>query len=93
MKITCDKGRGASITLLDEDKTLIVSFEDSTLRFDIAEPLKGSLRETIRTKVEEGYLHFVLNFQNVFGRYKIIDKATDSDGSQARLTTCVNAKP
>ncbi len=69
MKITCDKGRGASITLLDEDKTLIVSFEDSTLRFDIAEPLKGSLRETIRTKVEEGYLHFVLNFQNV----KIID--------------------
>ena len=72
MKITCVKGRGASITSLEEDRTLIVSFEDPTLRFDIAEPLKGSLRETIRTKADEGYLHFVLNFQNV--------KSVDSTG-------------
>ena len=65
MKIACNKGRGVSITSLEEDKTLIVSFEDPILRFDIAEPLKASLRETIRSKVDEGYLHFVLNFQNV----------------------------
>ncbi len=58
-------GRGVSSTSLEEDKTLIVSFEDPILRFDIAEPLRGSLRETIRTKADEGYLHFVLNFQNV----------------------------
>ncbi len=65
MKIACNKGRGVSITSLEEDKTLIVSFEDPILRFDIAEPLKASLRETIRSKVDEGYLHFILNFENV----------------------------
>ena len=65
MKIPCTKGRGVSITSLDEDKTLIVSFEDPILRFNTAEPLKASLRETIRTKADEGYLRFVLNFQNV----------------------------
>ncbi len=65
MKIACTKGRGVSITSLDEDKTLIVSFEDPILRFNTAEPLKASLRETIRTKADEGYLHFVFNFQNV----------------------------
>ena len=65
MKIACNKGRGASITSLEEDRTLIVSFEDRILRFDIAEPLKAYVRETIRSKVDEGYLHFVLNFQKV----------------------------
>ncbi len=65
MKIACDGGRGVSITSLDEDKTLIVCFEDRTLRFGITEPLKKALRETIRTKADEGYLHFVFNFQNV----------------------------
>ena len=65
MKIACTKGRGLSITSLDEDKTLIVSFEDPILRFGITEPLKKALRETIRTKADEGYLHFVFNFQNV----------------------------
>ncbi len=65
MKIACTKGRGVSITSLDEDKTMIVSFEDHTLRFDIAEPLKASLRENIRSKVDEGYLHLILNLQNV----------------------------
>ncbi len=65
MKMTCIKGRGASITSLDEDSTMIVSVEDPTLSFKIAEPLKASLRETIRSKVDEGYLHFILNLQNV----------------------------
>ncbi len=65
MKIACAKGRGLSITSLDEDKTLIVSFEDPILRFGITEPLKKALRETLRTKADEGYLHFVFNFQNV----------------------------
>ena len=65
MKITRIKGRGVSITSLDEDKTLIVTFEDHNLRFDIAEPLKASLREIIRSKADEGYPHFVFNFQNV----------------------------
>ena len=69
MKIACNKGRGVSITSLDEDKTMIVSFEDHTLRFDIAEPLRHSLREFIRSKLGEGYLNFVLNFHNV----KIVD--------------------
>ena len=65
MKIACDGGRGVSITSLDKDKTLIVCFEDRTLRFNTVEPLKAPLRETIRTKADEGYLRFVLNFQNV----------------------------
>ncbi len=65
MKIACKEGRGASITSLDEDRTMIVSFEDPTLSFKAAEPLKAFLRETLRTKADEGYLHFVFNFQNV----------------------------
>ena len=65
MKIACDGGRGVSVTSLDEDKTLIVCFEDRTLRFGITEPLKKALRETLQTKADEGYLHFVFNFQNV----------------------------
>ncbi len=65
MKIACKEGRGASITSLDEDRTMIVSFEDPTLSFKTAEPLKAFLRETIGSKVDEGYLHFILNFQNV----------------------------
>ena len=65
MKIACEKVRGASITSLEEDKTMVVSFEDHILRFVTADLLKESLRETIRAKVHEGYLHFVLNFQNV----------------------------
>ena len=65
MKITCIKGRGVSFTSLDKDRTMIVSFEEPTLSFKNAEPLKASLRETIRRKADEGYLHFILNFQNV----------------------------
>ncbi len=65
MKIACKEGRGASITSLDEDRTMIVSFEDPTLSFKTAEPLKAFLRETIGSKVDEGYLHFILNLQNV----------------------------
>ncbi len=60
MKIACTKGKGVSITSLDEDKTLIVSFEGPVLRFDI-EPL----RETILSKADEGYQNVVLNFENV----------------------------
>ena len=67
--MTCIKGRGTSITSLEQDKTMIVSFEDPILSFDIAQPLKASLRELMRTKADEGYLHFILNFQNV----KILD--------------------
>ena len=65
MDIACKNGRGASITSLGECRTVIVSFEDRNLSFPTANPLKKFLGETIRSKASEGYVHFVLNFQNV----------------------------
>ena len=69
MEIVGKKSQGLSITTLDEDKTVIVSFNDRSLNFYVTDSLKESLKQTINTKIDEGFVHFVLNLENV----KIID--------------------
>lgn len=69
MEIVGKKSQGLSITTLDEDKTVIISFNDRSLNFYVTDSLKESLKETINTKMEEGFRHFILNLDNV----KIID--------------------
>ena len=69
MEIVGKKSQGMSVTTLDEDKTAIITFNDRSLNFYVTDSLKESLKETINTKIEEGYQYFVLNLDNV----KIID--------------------
>ena len=69
MEIVGKKSQGLSVTVLNEDKTVIISFNDRSLNFYVTDSLKESLKETINTKIDEGVTHFVLNLDNV----KIID--------------------
>ncbi len=69
MEIVGKKSQGLSVTTLDDDKTVIVSFNDRSLNFYVTDPLKESLKETINSKIDDGFEHFVLNLENV----KIID--------------------
>ncbi len=69
MEIVGKKSQGLSVTTLDDDKTVIISFNDRSLNFYVTDSLKESLKETINSKIDEGFEHFVLNLQNV----KIID--------------------
>jgi len=69
MEIVGKKSQGLTVTTLDEDKTAIISFNDRSLNFYVTDSLKESLKETINSKIDEGFEHFVLNLENV----KIID--------------------
>jgi anti-anti-sigma factor len=69
MEIVGKKSQGLSVTALKEDKTVIISFNDRSLNFYVTDALKESLKETINSKIEDGFQHFVLNLDNV----KIID--------------------
>ena len=69
MEIVGKKSQGLAVTTLDEDKTVIVSFNDRSLNFYVTDPLKESLKETINSKIDDGFKHFILNLDNV----KIID--------------------
>ncbi len=69
MEIVGKKSQGLAVTTLDDDKTAIISFNDRSLNFYVTDSLKESLKETINTKIDEGFEHFVLNLENV----KIID--------------------
>ena len=69
MEIVGKKSQGLSVTVLDEDKTCIISFNDRSLNFYVTDSLKDSLKETITAKIEEGVRHFILDLDNV----KIID--------------------
>ena len=69
MEIVGKKSQGLSVTALKSDKTVIISFNDRSLNFYVTDSLKESLKETIGTKIDEGYEHFILNLDNV----KIID--------------------
>ena len=69
MEIVGKKSQGLSVTALDEDRTVIISFNDRSLNFYVTDSLKESLKQTINTKIDEGFEHFVLNLENV----KIID--------------------
>ena len=69
MEIVGKKSQGLSVTTLRSDKTVIVSFNDRSLNFYVTDSLKESLKQTINSKIDEGFQHFVLNLDNV----KIID--------------------
>ncbi len=69
MEIVGKKSQGLSLTVLKEDKTVIISFNDRSLNFYVTDSLKDSLKDTINHMIEEGFEHFVLNLDNV----KIID--------------------
>jgi anti-sigma B factor antagonist len=69
MEIVGKKSQGLSVTALKDDKTVIISFNDRSLNFYVTDSLKESLKETINSKIEDGFQHFVLNLDNV----KIID--------------------
>jgi len=69
MEIAGQKSQGLSVTVLNDDKTVIVSFNDRSLNFYVTDSLKEALKETINSKIDEGITHFVLNLDNV----KIID--------------------
>ena len=69
MDIVGKKSQGISVTCLEKDKVVILSFNDRSLNFYVTDALKENLKELIGSKIEEGYQHFVLNLDNV----KIID--------------------
>jgi anti-sigma B factor antagonist len=69
MEIVGKKSEGLSVTVLREDKTCIISFNDRSLNFYVTDSLKESLKETVSAKIDEGFTHFILNLDNV----KIID--------------------
>jgi len=69
MEIVGKKSQGLAVTALNEDKTVILSFNDRSLNFYVTDSLKESLKDTINSKIDEGFKHFVLNLENV----KIID--------------------
>ena len=69
MEIVGNKSQGLAVTTLDDDKTAIISFNDRSLNFYVTDSLKESLKETINSKIDDGFEHFVLNLENV----KIID--------------------
>ncbi len=69
MDIVGKKSQGLSVTCLEKEKVVILSFNDRSLNFYVTDALKESLKELIGSKIDEGYQHFVLNMENV----KIID--------------------
>ena len=69
MEIIGKKSQGLSVTALAQDKTVVISFNDRSLNFYVTDSLKESLKQTISSKIDEGFQHFVLNLDNV----KIID--------------------
>ena len=69
MEIDGKKSQGLSVNALKDDKPVIISFTDRSLNFYVTDSLKESLKETINSKIEVGFQHFVLNLDNV----KIID--------------------
>jgi len=69
MDIVGKKSQGLSVTCLEKEKVVILSFNDRSLNFYVTDALKESLKELIGSKIDEGYEHFVLNMENV----KIID--------------------
>ncbi|MBI5853359.1 MAG: STAS domain-containing protein [Planctomycetes bacterium] len=97
MEIVGRKSEGLSVTVLQEDRTCIITFHDRSLNFYVTDSLKETLKETIAQKIDEGIQHFVLNLDHV----KIIDScgvglvivANNVTGSrQSKLYLC-NVKP
>ncbi|MCC6782589.1 MAG: STAS domain-containing protein [Planctomycetes bacterium] len=97
MEIVGRKSEGLSLTVLQEDRTCIITFHDRSLNFYVTDSLKENLKETVAQKIDEGIRHFVLNLDHV----KIIDScgvglvivANNVTASrQAKLYLC-NVKP
>ena len=97
MEIVGKKSQGLSVTALNNDKTVIISFNDRSLNFYVTDSLKESLKETVKSKIEEGFQHFVLNLDSVkiidscgVGLIIVANNVTASNG--AKLYLC-NVKP
>ena len=69
MEIVGKKSEGLSVTVLRQDGTCLLSFNDRSLNFYVTDSLKETLKETISARIEEGVRHFVLDLDKV----KIID--------------------
>ncbi len=69
MEIVGKKSQGLDVTCLEGDKVAIITLKDRSLNFYVTDTLKETLKETINTKIDEGYTSFILNMGNV----KIID--------------------
>mgnify|MGYP001764897044 CR=1 FL=1 len=69
MEIVGKKSQGLQVTTLQQDKTVVISFNDRSLNFYVTDSLKETLKDTINARIDEGYTHFVLNMDTV----KIID--------------------
>ncbi len=69
MEIAGKKSLGLNVTCLEEDKVVIITLNDRSLNFYVTDTLKETLKETMNTKMDEGYTAFLLNMGNV----KIID--------------------
>ena len=54
MEIVGKKSEGLSVTVLKEDKTCIISFNDRSLNFYVTDALKDALKETINEQIEGG---------------------------------------
>ena len=54
-----------AVTSLDEAETVIITFAETKLIASNADPLEKPLSETLKKNIDQGYRHFILNFQNV----------------------------
>lgn len=97
MEIVGKKSEGLSVTVLRDDRTCLIKFNDRSLNFYVTDSLKESLKETVAARIEEGIEHFVLDLDNV----KIIDSCgvgliivanNVTSAKQAKLYLA-NAKP
>jgi anti-anti-sigma factor len=97
MEIVGKKSQGLSVTVLKEDRTCIISFNDRSLNFYVTDSLKESLKETLNKQIEDGIQNFVLNLDAVkiidscgVGLIIVANNVTSSHGSRLLLT---NVKP
>jgi len=97
MEIVGKKSQGLQVTTLQQDKTVVISFNDRSLNFYVTDSLKETLKDTINARIDEGYTHFVLNMDNVkiidscgVGLIIVANNATNARNAKLYLT---NIKP
>lgn len=97
MEIVGKKSQGLQVTTLQQDKTVVISFNDRSLNFYVTDSLKETLKDTINARIDEGYTHFVLNMDNVkiidscgVGLIIVANNTTNARGAKLYLT---NIKP
>lgn len=97
MEIVGKKSEGLSVTVLKDDRTCIITFNDRSLNFYVTDSLKEALKQTINERIAEGVEHIVLNLDAVnivdsCGVGLIIVANNLTTARNARLYLC-NIKP